>query len=230
MTNPPKLSPNQMFNLEPKTLADLQVELFKWQEYNFGEQEDRRMILGICEEAGELCHAHLKLEQGIRGGKDSLTAEARDAVGDICIYALNLLSNRKEAAPAFKARKDVEETKDMVRIGDAVLDLVCCAGRIETARKTQVTNPLPPHPTAPPEIAPIVRHTQELLMHVNAFCALAGWNLEEILRETWRTVGQRDFKKYPNNGVSEWKMDKAMKEAEKEANRLNQLDPKARGL
>ena len=202
MTETPKLSSNQMFNLEPETLVQLKSELFKWQEYNFGKQEDRRMILGICEEVGELCHAHLKLEQGIRGDKDSLRAEARDAIGDICIYALNLLSNHEEDAPALKARTDIEEIKDMVRIGDAILDLVCCAGRIETARKTQVTNPLPPHPTAPAEIKPIIRHTQELLMHVNAFCGLTGWNLEEILRETWRTVGQRDFKKYPQNGLA----------------------------
>ena len=203
MSEEKMMSPNRMFNLEPETLADLQIELFKWQEYNFEEQEDRRMILGICEETGELCHAHLKIEQGIRGDKDSLTAEARDAIGDICIYAINLLSNHEEVVPTLKARKDIEETKDMERIGDAVLDLVCCAGRIETARKTQKINPSPPHATAPPEIAPIVRHTQELLMHVNAFCGLTGWNLEEIIRETWRTVGQRDFKKYPKNGVSE---------------------------
>ena len=202
MIDTPKLSSNQLFNLEPETVADIQVELFKWQEYNFGEQKDRRMVLGICEEAGELCHAHLKLEQGIRGDKESLMAEARDAIGDICVYALNLLSNRKEAAPALKARKDIEETKDMERIGDAVLDLVCCAGRIETARKTQVTNPLPPHPTAPPEIEPVIRHTQALLMHINSLCGLLGWNLEEILRETWATVGQRDWRKYPNDGLA----------------------------
>jgi len=197
------MSANKMFNLEPETMAEIKVEMFKWQEYNFGEQDDRRMVMGICEESGELIHAHLKLEQGIRGDTEALKAEARDAIGDICVYAMNLLSNNEEDMPTFKPRKDIEETKDMVRIGDSALDIFCCAARIETARKTRVTNPLPPHPTAPPEIPPIIRHTQELLMHVNSFCALVGWNLEEIVRETWRHVGQRDWRKYPKNGLSE---------------------------
>lgn len=203
MTNTPKMSSNQLFNLDPETLPDLKAELFKWQSYNFGEQKERRMVLGICEEAGELCHAHLKLEQGIRGDEKSLKAEARDAIGDICIYAMNLLSTCNEDMPALRPRKDLEETEDMERIGDSALDIFCAAARIETARKMKVVTPLQTHPSAPPEIPPMIRHTQELLMHVNAFCAFVGWNLEEIIRETWGLVGQRDWKKYPNNGLSE---------------------------
>lgn len=188
------------FNLEPETLSDLQKELFNWQVYNFGEQKDRRMILGICEEAGELCHAHLKLEQGIRGDREALLAEAKDAIGDICIYAMNLLSNSKEPLPGLKPRTDLERTTDLERIGDMALDVVCCAARIETARKMRSINTPAPHPTAPPEIVPMIRHTNELFMVVNSFCALLGWNLEQIIRETWREVGARDWKRFPKDG------------------------------
>lgn len=188
------------FNLEPETLSDLQKELFNWQVYNFGEQKDRRMILGICEEAGELCHAHLKLEQGIRGDREALLAEAKDAIGDICIYAMNLLSNSKEPLPGLKPRTDLERTSDLERIGDMALDVVCCAARIETARKMRAINTPAPHPTAPPEIVPMIRHTNELFMVVNSFCALLGWNLEQIIRETWREVGARDWKRFPKDG------------------------------
>ena len=191
-----------VFNLNPDTMLELQKELFRWQEYNFGEQEDRRMVLGICEESGELCHAHLKLEQEIRGSKEKLVAKMRDAIGDISIYALNLLSNHKEELPGISARKDVEETSDMARIGDSVLGIFCSAARVETARKTAETNPPAPHPVAPHEVPAIARHVQQLFMHLNMLCGLLGWNLEKIIRETWGTVGKRNWKANPQDGGS----------------------------
>lgn len=197
------MSQNQMFNLKPDSLQDLQVEIFKWQEYNFDKQDDRRMVMGICEESGELCHAQLKFEQAIRGNEESLKAEAKDAIGDICVYAFNLLSNNDEKAPLFSKNDDLEETKDLERIGDSVLDIFCAAARIETARKMKVANPPGPHPTAPPEIEPMIRHTNQLLMQINTYCTMVGWKAEEILRETWLKVGNRDWKKFPKNGVSE---------------------------
>jgi NTP pyrophosphatase (non-canonical NTP hydrolase) len=188
------------FNLTPGTMIELQKELFRWQEYNFGKQEDRRMVLGICEESGELCHAHLKLEQGIRGSKSELLAEMRDAIGDISIYAMNLLSNHKEELPGISARDDVDETSSMERIGDSVLGIFCSAARIETARKTAETNTPHPHPVAPHEVPAIARHVQQLFMHLNMLCGLLGWKLEEIIRDTWGTVGKRDWKANPQDG------------------------------
>lgn len=190
------------FNLEPKDIPALQEELFRWQIYNFGEQDDRRMVLGICEESGELCHSQLKLEQGIRGTSDEHMAKMRDSIGDICIYALNLLSNRKESAPGIGARKDVEKTNDIERIGDVVLGVICVAAKIETARKMKAMNRPPQAPTVTKETTPIVRHTQELFMHLNMLCGLLGWNLENVIRETWATVGQRDWKHYPKTGLN----------------------------
>ena len=198
-----------VFNLTPDTMLELQKELFRWQEYNFGEQEDRRMVLGICEESGELCHAHLKLEQGIRGSKEKLVAKMRDAIGDISIYALNLLSNHKEDLPGIGARKDVEEISDMGRIGDSVLGIFCSAARVETARKTAETNPQAPHPVAPHEVPAIARHVQQLFMHLNMLCGLLGWNLEKIIRETWGTVGKRNWKTNPQDGGTPEEKEKA---------------------
>ncbi len=203
MSDEKVMSTNGMFNLQPETLHELQEEIFKWQEYNFGEQGDRRMVMGICEESGELCHAQLKFEQAIRGDEESLTAEAKDAVGDICVYAFNLLSNNDEKSPLFSKNDDLKETKDLERIGDCVLDIFCAAARIETARKMKVQNPAAPHPTAPPEISPMIRHTHQLLVQVNTYCTMVGWEVEKILRETWKTVGNRDWQRFPNNGVDE---------------------------
>ena len=64
----------------------IQREAAEWATYNFGDNvEPDRLLLGIMEELGELCHAHLKQVHGIRTGEDH-EATKRDAVGDIFIF------------------------------------------------------------------------------------------------------------------------------------------------
>jgi NTP pyrophosphatase (non-canonical NTP hydrolase) len=56
-------------------------------ELNFPRQRDYQPLLGIMEEVGELAHAHLKNEQGIRRMDPDLAYVKKvDAVGDIIIY------------------------------------------------------------------------------------------------------------------------------------------------
>ena len=52
---------------------------------NFPNKKPHQPLLGIQEEVGELSHAHLKMEQGIRTNEDHQAAKI-DAVGDIVIY------------------------------------------------------------------------------------------------------------------------------------------------
>jgi NTP pyrophosphatase (non-canonical NTP hydrolase) len=80
---------SKMSNKNNLTLEQLQEEVRTWTRQNFGKPEDRMMhqpVLGAAEEVGELCHAHLKWEQGIRGTPEELEAKAKDAVGDVIIY------------------------------------------------------------------------------------------------------------------------------------------------
>jgi len=59
-----------------------------WLEHNFPQQQPHDALLGLVEEVGELAHAHLKMEQGIRGMDDEIRfrTDAYDAIGDILIY------------------------------------------------------------------------------------------------------------------------------------------------
>ena len=68
-------------------LKKFQEEQRIWSTKNFGETygSGYRSILGAVEELGELAHAHLKSEQGIRTDEDHTLAK-KDAVGDIVIY------------------------------------------------------------------------------------------------------------------------------------------------
>ena len=70
-------------------LSTLQSEHATWVEHNFPDQRANKHwpLLGAAEEVGELSHAHLKFEQGIRGYDEKrYLKEAADALGDIVIY------------------------------------------------------------------------------------------------------------------------------------------------
>jgi len=68
-------------------LEDLQDGVSKWTHRNFGKNRNKlHPVLGVAEEAGELCHAALKMDQGIRGTREEHHAKMRDAVGDVVIY------------------------------------------------------------------------------------------------------------------------------------------------
>ena len=81
----------------PAGYADLehvQNRLDEWARRNFGEDRPSyHPLLGAIEELGELAHAHLKQEQGIRTNEDH-EAEARDAVGDVIFYLMDYCNIR----------------------------------------------------------------------------------------------------------------------------------------
>jgi NTP pyrophosphatase (non-canonical NTP hydrolase) len=75
-------------------LEKLQKEVGDWSLKNFGDQSSSNPLLGAVEEVGELCHAHLKSQQGIRGYDDPAKgiANKKDALGDILIYLMDYCS------------------------------------------------------------------------------------------------------------------------------------------
>lgn len=73
------------------TVTDLQNQVHEWSKANFGDQPAYRPLLGISEEVGELCHAHLKTEQNIRMEEDHEAAR-KDAIGDIVVYLCDYCS------------------------------------------------------------------------------------------------------------------------------------------
>ena len=68
------------------TFRELQEQQAVWAARNFGDTPPHRPLLGALEELGELAHAHLKDEQGIRGTSEHHTAKKKDAIGDIIVY------------------------------------------------------------------------------------------------------------------------------------------------
>lgn len=71
----------------PRDFDELQDVVEQWlKKQPFYPQPSYQPLLGIGEEVGELMHAHLKCEQGIRGTTEEHLAAKKDAIGDIFIY------------------------------------------------------------------------------------------------------------------------------------------------
>lgn len=68
------------------TFSQLQADVAKWAAHNFPNTPSHRPLLGAMEEIGELSHAHLKMDQCIRGSHAEHMAAKSDAVGDTIIY------------------------------------------------------------------------------------------------------------------------------------------------
>lgn len=89
-------------------LYDFQRKHAEWLRHNFPDQKPHDALLGLAEEVGELAHAHLKYEQGIRGlTKNEYRRLAGDAIGDIMIYLAsycntNGFSMNRELAKAWE--------------------------------------------------------------------------------------------------------------------------------
>ena len=79
----------------PRELDDLQDRIGKWAEKNFGKCETYQPLLCVVEEVGELSHAHLKQEQGIRGTDEEHITAGKDAVADIGIALMHYCHLRK---------------------------------------------------------------------------------------------------------------------------------------
>lgn len=178
-TSQPKVDPKR--NLNPDTLKDLQTSLYHWQHYNFGPQNNDRLLLGINEEIGELCHCVLKKMQGIRGTPAEHNNNMKDAIGDIMIYTLNYLSGLKIDMPNF-VPNEAQPTNDEDKIIKATFVIVRCGAKMTEAKHAGEA-------------------ARKLIAALNYFCALHHWKLEAILRETWKEVGKRDWKRYPETGL-----------------------------
>jgi NTP pyrophosphatase (non-canonical NTP hydrolase) len=78
-------------------LEKIQSLANEWHERNFDGHVGTgyQCLLGVTEEVGELCHAQLKGEQGIRHTPEEIKKMKMDAVGDIVIFLSNYCTAQK---------------------------------------------------------------------------------------------------------------------------------------
>ncbi len=97
------------------TFTALLQSVYAWARRNFGPHVPpyHRCLLGAMEEIGELAHAHLKAEQGIRGSAADHEAAGKDAVADTIIYLTDYCCGR-----GWDLNAIMEETWERVRQRD----------------------------------------------------------------------------------------------------------------
>lgn len=78
------------FGFVMEDLYDIQKQVSVWHTHNFGPTIQHHCIYGMMEELGELAHAVLKEEQGIRSVNKYAV---EDAIGDLAIYTMDLCNH-----------------------------------------------------------------------------------------------------------------------------------------
>lgn len=96
-----------------KSIREIQQEHSEWVAKNFPDTREHHPLLGMVEEIGELSHAHLKAEQGIRGSAEKHIFDKKDALGDIVIYMLHYCEFQ-----GFDLQSIIEETWEQVKKRD----------------------------------------------------------------------------------------------------------------
>ena len=161
-----------------------------WVAHNFPDPDGSRTpldsILGCIEELGELTHHHLKQVQSIRGTNEEHEIGGKDAVGDLSVYLLGVMS--------FYDVRPILAPYRLVRDPDLCLRKL--AGAVGTLA----------------DGAQFYRsHAQYCVNAVVDFlgdyCHARGWDYEQIVQETWDEVKKRDWIRYPHSGLPELVVD-----------------------
>jgi NTP pyrophosphatase (non-canonical NTP hydrolase) len=76
-----------------KELHDLQGRIAQWQSQYFPAAEEWELVLGVCEEAGELAQCVLKMKRGIH--PERYNAErVKDSIGDVIVFLIGICIQR----------------------------------------------------------------------------------------------------------------------------------------
>ena len=159
----------------------VKAEQYEWSLENFGRHPAADPALGLIEELGELSHAILKQRQNIRGSSEEHDAAAKDAVGDMAIYLLDVVSSI--SSQIVRPLETPHSTVPVFFLSTSVGALAMHVGQNNFS--------------SVPQIAELI------LNALNTYCLQRGWSFAEILDETWAQVKQRNWKKNPQNGASE---------------------------
>lgn len=182
-----------------KTLVE---ERDEWVAKNFPDSYKTDSLLGVVEELGELAHAHLKSKQGIRGTKAEHDEAAKDAIGDLVVYLLGVISYEKVIEYI-----DHEQYLNSIHQSNG-RELVLFDLAAEVGGLCAYVSPAGPRGLK----ETVAYRVNRILALCAAYCAHRYWNFEDIVTKTWNHVKQRDWNKHREDGAP--KDDPKMKDPE----------------
>ena len=164
-----------------KTLQEIQIEQRAWSLKNFGEHPSWHPLMGIMEELGELAHAFLKREQGIRGTREEHDAAIKDAIGDVMIYLMDFCSCEGVVTTYVASNHDPREAHA------ALFALQHQLGSMTADQFADRSDSLGDRATT--------------FVHTLArFCTTQNLDLLTVVNETWDRVSKRDWTKNKVDG------------------------------
>lgn len=163
-----------------------------WVEHNFPDRhipDPGESIQGCIEELGELTHAVLKRAQSIRGTADEHIENARDAVGDLSVYLLGVMSHA-QVTPTGEHTQVLMGTDPHGTVFKILTHVAHLGNIYEVEVETgQDLNNL------------YDQAVDLLVFQLREFCRVESLgDYDTIVREVWDSVKQRDWIKYPTNG------------------------------
>jgi len=165
------------------TLRQLQEEQKPWVEHNFDSRPEWHPLLGVIEEIGELCHAHLKSVQGIRGTPEEHQAKKRDSVGDIVIYLADFATATQDVLDEPHIDPILAEESSW----RLLLHLSKWAGKASESFLLCGAASIP---------------TCYILDVLQAYCYKENINFSDAVIDAWNLVKQRDWKKNKTTGTT----------------------------
>ncbi len=166
------------------------AERDEWVARNFppyeGQIPGNDSILGVMEELGELAHAHLKAKQGIRGTQAEHDAAAKDAIGDITVYLLGVMSARVHPQNIGLPRtaNDPHTAEGALFACGSWVGILCGFAEAPYAHNNWTLA------------------VNCLLKHLEEYCTYRYWDYEQIVMDTWGHVKQRDWNKHREDGAA----------------------------
>lgn len=173
-------------------LTSLIRERDEWVERNFGHSDGPGdSIIGVMEELGELCHAHLKSKQNIRGTQAEHEAAGKDAVADLTIYLWGVISHYggENLGEFIVNMQDV----DVLWSGepeDALFELGASVGRLAAYHVTPERYPMG---NTADLCAAVFEQTAN-------YATLRRWHFMQLVQDTWTKVKARDWVADPQGG------------------------------
>ena len=173
-------------------LDQLQQLVTEWASRNFPNAHAWEPLIGMCEEVGELFHAHLKAHQGIRGSAAEHHAAKIDSVGDAMIYLAHYCALSKlNLANRFDDCLQLNSEEQCGAVSHQILAL-----RIQVAAGKMADDYCFPMLDSKSKEKSI----NAFLIALVKYCQSQEIELCHAVETTWAQVSKRDWQKNKDNG------------------------------
>lgn len=163
-------------------LSTLQAEVGEWAKRNFPEATSIQPLIGIAEECGELCHAHLKSMQEIRGSEAEHLAAKKDAIGDMMIFLMHYCS-----LAGYDGSEAVRRAIRTPPYPNPILELIAAVGFLTRCHFMDMRGM-------------INSALKSLVEEMLAYCLTSQIDFEQTVLQTWAEVRRRDWRKNSKDG------------------------------